>query len=78
MTEEIFSDRSMEYFIADWKLVPSSGGIFDFEVNGELVFSKKAIGRHAEPGEIKALLQERINAFKEARGIKWETVPEDD
>ena len=39
------------------KLIPSSGGIFDVTVDGKLVFSKKALGRHAKPGEIVDLLQ---------------------
>ena len=34
------------------KLVPSSGGVFDVMVDGKLVFSKRAAGRHAKPGEI--------------------------
>ena len=41
----------------DVKLVASSGGIFDVIVDGKLVFSKKALGRHAKPGEIVALLK---------------------
>ncbi len=56
MTAEILNEREIEYFIADWKLIPSSGGVFEVEINGELVFSKKALGRHAEPGEIRALI----------------------
>jgi selenoprotein W-related protein len=36
--------------------VESSGGVFDVTVDGRLVFSKKAIGRHAEPGEIVRLI----------------------
>jgi selenoprotein W-related protein len=36
----------------DAKLVPSSGGIFDVVVDGKLIFSKKAVGRHAKPGEV--------------------------
>ena len=40
------------------KLIPSSGGIFDVMVDGKLVFSKRAIGRHARPGEIVGLLKE--------------------
>jgi selenoprotein W-related protein len=39
------------------KLIPSSGGIFDVTVDGKLVFSKKALGRHAKPGEIVDLLK---------------------
>jgi selenoprotein W-related protein len=33
-------------------LLPSSGGVFDVAVDGTLVFSKKQVRRHAEPGEI--------------------------
>lgn len=33
------------------ELIPSSGGAFEVTVDGDLVFSKKALKRHAEPGE---------------------------
>jgi selenoprotein W-related protein len=33
-------------------MVPSRGGVFEVEVDGELVYSKKATGRHAEYDEI--------------------------
>jgi selenoprotein W-related protein len=36
--------------------VESSGGVFDVAVDGRVVFSKKAMGRHAEPGEIVKLM----------------------
>jgi selenoprotein W-related protein len=36
--------------------VESSGGIFDVTVDSRLVFSKKSVGRHAEPGEIVRLI----------------------
>ena len=42
------------------RLEPSSGGVFVVTVDGEPVFSKKAVGRHAEPGEIVA----RIRAMR--------------
>ena len=57
MTAEILNEREMEYYIASWRLIPSSGGVFDVVVNGELVFSKKAVGRHAEPGEVRAAIR---------------------
>jgi selenoprotein W-related protein len=38
-------------------LIPSSGGVFEVEVDGELVFSKKASRRHAEPGEVVRLIR---------------------
>lgn len=40
----------------DIKMVPSSGGVFEVSVDGRLVFSKKALKRHAEPGEVVRLL----------------------
>ena len=57
MTAEILNERELEYYVASWRLVPSSGGVFDVVVNGELVFSKKAVGRHAEPGEVQAAIR---------------------
>jgi len=33
-------------------LVPGPRGIFDVAINGELIFSKFATGRHAQPGEV--------------------------
>lgn len=39
------------------RLVPSSGGVFDVAVDGNVVFSKRAVGRHALPGEVVHLIQ---------------------
>lgn len=33
-------------------LIPSGGGVFEVEVDDTLVFSKKALHRHAESGEV--------------------------
>jgi selenoprotein W-related protein len=41
-----------EHQITDLKLIPSRGGVYEVTVDGDLVFSKKATGRHAEPEEI--------------------------
>ena len=41
-------------------LVPSSGGVFDVEVDGKPVFSKKQLKRHAEPGEVVTLVRSRV------------------
>jgi Rdx family len=38
------------------KLIEGSKGIFDVKVNGRMVYSKYATGRHAEPGEIGRLV----------------------
>lgn len=39
-------------------MVPSSGGVFEVMVDDRLVFSKKALGRHAEPGEVLELIRQ--------------------
>jgi len=38
-------------------LLPSGQGRFEVVMDGDLIFSKKALGRHAEPGEIAGLLE---------------------
>jgi selenoprotein W-related protein len=40
------------------KLIQSSGGVFEVEVDGRRLFSKKALGRHAEAGEVLRLMQQ--------------------
>ena len=45
----------------DASLVPSSGGIFDVKVDGNLVFSKHKVARFPQPGEISQLLAEWVN-----------------
>ena len=47
------------YADADVQLVESSGGVFEVSHEGELIFSKQGLGRHALPGEVLALLRER-------------------
>lgn len=48
-----------QHVIADLTLVMGSKGVFDVEVDGELLYSKHATGRHAEPGEVLRLFRER-------------------
>ena len=43
----------------DLLLIPSSGGVFEVKVDGDLIFSKKALRRHAEPGEVVRLVRAR-------------------
>lgn len=42
------------------ELEPSSKGRFEVTLDGELVFSKVALGRHANAGEIAAIVRDRI------------------
>ncbi|MBN2469806.1 MAG: Rdx family protein [Anaerolineae bacterium] len=67
MTDDILSTREIEIQIGSWTLIPGSGGVYEFSVNGELLFSKKAQGRHAEPGEIRRLLEAHIAALQAAQ-----------
>jgi len=39
------------------KLIPGSGGVFDVNVDGRLVYSKHRTGRFPEPGEVVRLIQ---------------------
>jgi len=65
LTDDILSTRNLEQYIGSWQLRPSKGGVFEVTVNDELIFSKKALGRHAEPGEIKALITEKLAKLRE-------------
>lgn len=49
-----------QHVIAELTLVTGSKGVFDVEVDGEVLYSKHATGRHAEPGEVLALFRDRI------------------
>lgn len=40
-------------------LIKGSGGVFEVQVDGELVFSKKALGRFPDPGEVAGALRGR-------------------
>ena len=52
--------KEFEHQIAEWKLIPSHGGVFEVTIDGELVFSKKRLGRHAEVSEIRELIKARL------------------
>lgn len=44
---------------AEVALLESGGGVYEVRVDGELIYSKKATGRHAEWEEVRARLRER-------------------
>ncbi len=46
--------------IESLKLIPATGGKYEISVNGKLVYSKMATGRHANPGEVEKLVGEVI------------------
>ena len=45
MAEQIFEEFGQRFSI---ELVPSTGGVYEVTLNGEVVYSKKLTGRHAE------------------------------
>jgi selenoprotein W-related protein len=59
-TEELltaFEDR-----IAHITLIPSWNGVFEVVMDGSLIFSKTRLGRHAQPGELKQIVGERLQS----------------
>ena len=54
MLGEIMAD--IQHLVSDVKLVPGTRGVFEWSVNGELVFSKAAIGRFPDLDELKELV----------------------
>ena len=52
--------EAFEPGIKELTLLPSSGGAFEVTINGRLIYSKHQTGRHAEAGEVKALVQKYI------------------
>lgn len=45
MAERIFEEFGAEYRI---DLIPARGGVFEVTIDGDLVYSKKETGRHAD------------------------------
>ena len=58
LTDELLSGWAP--IITDIDLVPSSGGRFEVTLDGDLIFSKAALKRHAEPGEVAGIVRERL------------------
>ncbi len=57
-TADILHDY--QHVVSELDLVTGSSGVFDVEVDDQLLFSKRAAGRHAEPGEVLRLFREQI------------------
>ncbi len=49
-----------QHVISELTLVMGSKGVFDVEVDGEVLYSKHATGRHAEPGEVLGLFTDLV------------------
>ena len=42
------------------EVVPGADGIFDVQVDGELVFTKSMLGRYLEPDDVAPLLRAKL------------------
>lgn len=49
--------RDYQHVIEELTLVMGEKGVFDVEVDGQLLFSKHAVRRFAEPGELLRLFK---------------------
>ncbi|HET9589990.1 MAG TPA: Rdx family protein [Anaerolineales bacterium] len=58
LTDELL--KHYEHLIEEIKLIPSDGGRFEVTVNEQLLYSKLATRRHAEPGEILGLVRKLV------------------
>ena len=58
LTDELLTGWAS--IIENIDLLPSSKGRFEVTLDGELIFSKAALGRHAKPGEITGLVRQKI------------------
>jgi selenoprotein W-related protein len=54
---DLWADR-----LSSIQLIPGSGGRFEVTLDGELIFSKADLDRHAEPGEVGRLIRDRLGA----------------
>jgi selenoprotein W-related protein len=52
--------KNYEHVIETVTLLPSDGGRFEVTVNGQLLYSKLATHRHAEPGEVLGLVKKIV------------------
>ena len=46
--------------IVSVELIASSNGRFEVMLDDELIYSKATLGRHAQPGEIAAVVRDRL------------------
>lgn len=58
LTNELL--HNLEPEIESIRLIPSDGGRYEISVNNELIYSKLATGRHAEPGEVLQMIQKLV------------------
>lgn len=60
MADELLSNY--QHVISDLKLIPGSGGAYEVNVDGDLIYSKYATKRHANEGEVFGIFQEMVGS----------------
>lgn len=58
MAQELLTTFETE--LGEVALVPGTGGVFDVQLDGEMIYSRKAEGRFPESKELKQLVRDRI------------------
>jgi selenoprotein W-related protein len=51
-----------QHVIEDFRVVTGSKGVFDVVVDGQVLFSKQSVGRHAKPGEVLTLFRQLVGS----------------
>jgi predicted Rdx family selenoprotein len=49
-----------QHVIETFTFIMGSKGVFDLRVNGDLIFSKHALGRHANEGEALGMFRDYV------------------
>jgi len=59
MAEKLLEEHLTK--IAAVTLIPSSGGVYEVTVDGDLIYSKKETGQHAEYEQVAGPVRELLN-----------------
>ena len=59
MLGELMTD--IQHLVSDVKLIPDTKGLFEWKVNGDLVFSKAATGRFPDMDELRELVYSHLD-----------------
>lgn len=52
--------EEFEHDITNLTLIPSRGGVYEVVVDGDLIYSKKATGEHADYEDVAPTIRERL------------------
>jgi selenoprotein W-related protein len=52
--------EEFEHDITNLTLIPSKGGLYEVVIDGDLIYSKKATGEHADYEDVAPKIRERL------------------